>query len=96
MNEIQRRAVSAGFLHALQSSQELYDEWIALPKDDDAAIGGLVARTLNMAEPPDRDDLYAMARYVDANLQSSVDALQRANPNAPRHVGFMYAMQQNS
>lgn len=96
MNDLQQRATAVAFLHALQNSAELYNEWMSIPKDDDKAIGALVQRTLGLAQAPDCDDLHAMARYVDAELQTQVASFQQSNPNAPRHVGVMFLMQQNS
>ncbi len=95
MNDLQHRSTAVAFLHALQNSPELYNEWMAIKKDDDKAIGALVQRTLGLAQAPDHDDLHAMASYIDSHLQSQVASFQQSNPNAPRHVGLVFLMQQN-
>ncbi|NNM99244.1 MAG: hypothetical protein HKL91_05565 [Candidatus Eremiobacteraeota bacterium] len=93
MNDVAQRAVAAGFLHALQTTPALFDQWMKTAKDDTAAIGALVARTLGLAQVPNADDLHAMAHYVDSSLQEQVRSVQAANPSAPNHVGFIVAMQ---
>lgn len=95
MTETQQRAVAAGFLHALQSSPDLYAQWQGIAKDDFVAIGSLVQKTLGLHESPTKADLHAMASYVDANLKDQVAIVQAANENAPRHVGFIVLMQQS-
>ncbi len=93
MNDVARRAVAAGFLHALQTTPALFEEWMKTSKDDAAAIGALVARTFGLAQIPDADDLHAMAHHIAEHLSSSVSALQAANAAAPKTVGFVFLMQ---
>ena len=93
MNDVARRAVAAGFLHALQTTPALFDEWMKTAKDDTAAIGALVARTLGLAQVPDADDLHAMAHHIDAHLSGAVSEIQAANAGAPKTVGFFFIMQ---
>ena len=96
MTETQQRAIAAGFLHALETSPDLYHEWQAIAKDNLDAIGALVQKTMGLQTAPTKSDLDAMANYVDAALKSNVASIQAANANAPRHVGFIvFLMQQN-
>ena len=96
MTDVQQRSIAAGFLHALQTTPALYQEWNAIPKDDAVAIGALIQKTMGLAQAPSVDDLNAMAAYVDKNLGDQVKALQASNPDMPSHVGSMFLMQQNS
>ena len=93
MNDVARRAVAAGFLYALQTTPALFDEWMKIAKDDAAAIGALVARTLGLAQVPTAEDLHAMAHHVEAHLSGMVAEIQAANANAPNTVGFIALMQ---
>lgn len=92
MNDVAQRAAAAGFLHTLETSPSVFDEWIRIPKDDTAAIGSLIMRTLGLAHPPTSDDLHAMALYVNNVLLDRVRAVQASNPSAPNHVGFIVSM----
>ncbi len=96
MTESQRHAVAAGFLHILHVHRDVYDKWIRIPKDDYAAIGKLIKEEMNLATAPDQADLHVMATYVDQHLKDQTSAIQAANANAPRHVGMIALMQQNS
>ncbi len=93
MNDVARRAVAAGFLHALQTTPALFDEWMKTPKDDSAAIGALVAWTIGLAQVPDTDDLHAMAHHVAEQLSGMVSEIQAAHAGAPKTVGFFFVMQ---
>ncbi len=93
MNDVARRAVAAGFLYALQTTPALFDEWMKIAKDDAAAIGALVARTLGLAQVPTAEDLHAMAHHVAEYLSGTVAEIQAANANAPITVGFFFLMQ---
>jgi hypothetical protein len=95
MTETQRHAVAAGFLHVLQTKPDVYAQWMKIAKDDYAGIGKLIQDTMGLAQTPSKDDLNAMAAYVDAHLQDQVSAIQEADTNAPRHVGFMVLTTQN-
>ncbi len=92
MTSVQQQAVAAGFLHALKTSPSLFDEWMKTAKDDTAAIGALVARTLGLAQVPTAEDLHAMAHHVNDALSEQVHAVQASNPTAPNHVGFIVSM----
>ncbi|HUN29332.1 MAG TPA: hypothetical protein VMV65_05975 [Alphaproteobacteria bacterium] len=95
MTEIQQHATAAGFLHALHASHEVFNEWMALKKDDYAAIGKLIQKTVGLAETPSTQDIHAMASYIDAHLKTETESFNRAHPDAPRHVGEIALMQQN-
>lgn len=96
MTDTQRRAVAAGFLHALQASPDVYQEWNGIAKDNYAAIGTLIQKTVGLAQAPSAADIQAMAQYVDAHLQQHVEAIRAEHDDAPHHVGFIGLMQQNS
>jgi len=96
MTDVQRRAIAAGFLHALQTTPELYSEWTSTNKSDDAAVGALIQKTMGLTSAPSKDDLHAMAQYIDAQLGAQVQQIQASNASAPSHVGFIFVMQQNS
>jgi hypothetical protein len=96
MTDTQRRAVAAGFLHALSADPQLAQEWLSTPKDDSAAIGALIQKSMGLSQAPSSDDLHAMANYVESHLKSHAEAVQAVHPNAPRNVGFILLMQQNS
>jgi hypothetical protein len=95
MTEIQQRATAAGFLHALHTSPELFKEWMSEKKDDYAALGKLIQKTVGLAETPSAADIKAMASYIDAHLKTESDAFHKAHPEAPHHVGDIALMQQD-
>ena len=95
MTESQRHGIAAGFLHILHAHHGVYERWIAIPKDDAAKIGGLIREELGLAHAPDKADLEAMAKYIDAHLKEQVGKIQEAHANAPKHVGLILAMQQS-
>jgi len=96
MTDVQQRATAAGFLHALQTTPALFQEWNAIPKDNYAAIGALIQKTMGLTQAPSKDDLNAMATYIDKSLGAQVGALRASNPETPSHVGVLVLMQQNS
>lgn len=96
MTGAQQRATAAGFLHALQTTPELFEQWNALSKDDDAGVGALIQRTFGMSQPPARADIEAMAVYIDGHLAQQVKAVAASNAEAPGHVGFIFLTQQSS
>lgn len=96
MTDTQRRATAAGFLHALQTSPDVYQEWSGIAKDNYAAIGALVQKTMGLSQAPSQADIEAMAQYIDAQLSQHVDAIKAQHDDAPHHVGFIAMMQQNS
>lgn len=95
MTSVQHRAIAAGFLHALQTTPALFQQWNALAKDDDAAIGALVQETCGLAAQPSKSDIESMAGYIDAHLKDQVAQLSSV-ADAPSHVGFIFLMQQTS
>jgi len=95
MTELQQRATAAGFLHALHSSPELFKEWSGIEKDDYAAIGKLVQKTVGLAETPSSADIHAMAAYVDSHLKEEADKFHKAHADAPHIVGTFALMQQD-
>jgi hypothetical protein len=96
MTDVQQRAIAAGFLHALQTTPALFQEWNAIPKDDASAIGALIQKTMGLTQAPSSSDLHAMAAHIDASLGDQVNALRASNPDAPSHVGEVFLTQQNS
>lgn len=95
MTQSQQHAVAAGFIHILQTHHDVYERWIKIPKDDYTAIGKLIQQEVGLAQAPTKDDLHAMAAYIDSHLKEQTSAIQAANANAPHHVGFMIATQQS-
>jgi hypothetical protein len=95
MTQSQQHAVAVGFLHILQAHQDVYERWIVIPKDDMVAIGALIQQEVGLAQAPEAADLQAMADYVDAHLKDQTAAIQSANSDAPKHVGFVVATQQS-
>jgi hypothetical protein len=96
MTETQHKAVAAGFVHALHADKNVAREWLATAKDDHAAVGALIQKTVGLASAPSKEDLHAMANYVESDLKEHTSAIQAAHPDAPRNVGFILIMQQNS
>lgn len=95
MMQSQQHAVAAGFIHILQTHHEVYERWIIVPKDDFAAIGKLIQDEVGLATAPDEPDLRAMAAYIDAHLKEQTQAIQSANSDAPKHIGFAALTQQS-
>ena len=94
MNDIQRRAVAAGFVHALTCSREALEEWSRLPKSDAAAVGAFIQKTLGLAAAPSTDDLEAMSSYVQSDLQAQVKSVQAQDVDVVNHTGSFMMMQQ--
>ena len=93
MTPSQCRATAAGFLHLLKTTPDVYNEWLATPKDDSTAICALIGRTLGLAEAPTELDLETMAKYTDAALTSDIRELLESDDRTPRHVGIIYLVQ---
>ncbi len=96
MTDTQHRAIAAGFLHALHTTPALFAEWNTIPKDNASAIGALIQKTMGLSQAPTTADIQAMAKYIDAQLQSQVDSIKSLHADAPHNVGFLILMQQNS
>ena len=94
MNDTQRKAAAAGFMHALANSREALTEWANTAKDDPAAVGALIQKTVGLANPPSVDDLRAMSTHIKQNLQPQVQEVQAADP-AGHHVGNFILAQQS-
>ena len=92
MTDVQRRAIASGFLHALQTTPELFNEWNGIPKTDHAAMGVLIQKTMGLAQAPSAADLLAMEAYVEEALGHQATAISQKQP---RTVGY-FATQQNS
>jgi hypothetical protein len=95
MTEIQRHAAAAGFLHVLHNSKEVFDEWKSAKKDDYAALGKLIQKSVGLAETPTPADFHAMASYIDAHLKTEANAFAAAHPDVAHHVGSIGLMTQN-
>jgi hypothetical protein len=87
MTPSQCRGVAAGFLHQLQTTPELFDEWLATPKSDLPAICALIARSMGLAQVPTETDLDTMAKYIDASLSDFFRDPAARTERTPRHVG---------
>ncbi len=95
MTEVQQRATAAGFLHVLHASPEVYKEWSTLKKDDYAALGKLIQKSVGLSETPNKDDIHAMASYIDQHLKDEANKFTAAHADAPRLVGSIAMMQQS-
>ncbi len=95
MNDIQRRAVAAGFVHAIAHSREALEEWSRLSKSDAASVGAFVQKTLGLASAPSTEDLSAMSSYVQSDLQTQVKAVQAQDADVVSHTGLIVLMQQS-
>ncbi|HUZ48904.1 MAG TPA: hypothetical protein VMW12_04065 [Candidatus Dormibacteraeota bacterium] len=94
MNDVQRQAVAAGFIHALGQSSDTLARWSAIAKNDHVVVGAFIQETLGLAEPPSADDLSSMSSHVQRNLQPQVSAIQEQNEDVVNHVGSFMMMQQ--
>jgi hypothetical protein len=86
MNEIQRKAAAAGFIHALRESPEVRDEWVTIRKNNDWKNGAsteslrvLVHKTLGLAETPSEKDLEAMRKHSQDRLMPQLNELQQTD-----------------
>ncbi|HTC30152.1 MAG TPA: hypothetical protein VK702_05450 [Candidatus Acidoferrum sp.] len=95
MTDVQRRATAAGFLHVLHTSPEVFNEWNPIKKDDYAALGKLIQKTVGLHETPSTEDIHGMASYIDAHLKDEAEKFHQAHADAPRHVGSVAYMQQS-
>lgn len=95
MTEIQQHATAAGFLHVLHTSPEVFNEWNPIKKDDYAALGKLIQKTVGLRETPTTQDIHAMAKYIDAHLKDEAKKFHEAHADVPHHVGSVAFMQQS-
>jgi hypothetical protein len=93
MTDVQIKAISAGFLHAMQTSPELFAQWSAAERSP-AQMGPLIQQAMGLASAPTESDLQAMAAYVDANLNDQLQALHAKEPVVPAHCGEIMGVQQ--
>lgn len=80
------------FLEKLHD-KKVFDEWVALPKDDPQQIGELVKRVLDLTTVPTAEDLRAMSDEIEAPLREYVRATQQS---ALSWTGAMFATQAQS
>jgi hypothetical protein len=95
MTEVQQRATAAGFLHVLHTSPEVFNEWNPIKKDDYAALGKLIQKTVGLHETPSAQDIHAMASYIDAHLKDEAAKFHQAHADVAHHVGSVAMMQQS-
>jgi hypothetical protein len=95
MTNVQHHATAAGFLHVLHTSPEVFKEWNAVKKDDYAALGKLIQKTVGLAETPSTADIHAMATYIDGSLKEEAGKFHQAHADVPHHVGSIAMMQQS-
>lgn len=94
MTDVQRRAIAAGFIHALAQSHETLAAWSQVSKTDATAVGAFIQKTLGLASAPSAEDLSTMSTYVQGNLQEQVKAVQAQDPETASHRGIFVAAQQ--
>lgn len=76
MEDIQRKAAAAGFLHALKESRDVRDQWVTyFATKDWAGVRGLIGRTLGLARTPSEEDLAAMRIHTEDRLLPQRDEL---------------------
>jgi len=96
VNEIQRKAAAAGFLHALQQSPETFNTWLKSPKGDHEQMGSLIQKTLGLEQKPTKDDIAAMGQHVSGHLVDQAQKVQALHADVPRSVGNIIGTQQDS
>jgi hypothetical protein len=78
MNNIQRRAVVAGFIHALKESPDVRDKWTLIFSTRDwRGLRILIGETLGLAETPSEEDLEAMRIHSLDRLMHQLEELQQ-------------------
>jgi len=87
-------ALSAGFLHALKASPDLYRQWAAVERTPDK-VGPFIQKTMGLASPPSAADLKAMAAYADEHLSDQMGALRAEHPEEHPHVGSAFGVTQS-
>ena len=77
MNDIQCKAVAAGFIHALRESPDLRNRWVEIRESRDwVSLRALIGQTLGTKEPTEAD-LEAMRLHCSSRLGSEVSDLQQ-------------------
>lgn len=82
MNDVQRQAAAMGFIHALKQSEELRNELVSATRQNLAAVGGLIQRTLGLESPPSATDLEAMHAYTATALMPHVNDIKAMSGGA--------------
>jgi len=82
MNDVQRQAAAMGFIHALKQSEELRKELVRAYKENLAAVGRLVQKTLGLQSPPSAADLEAMRAYAATALMPHVTDIKQMRGGA--------------
>jgi hypothetical protein len=93
VNHDQIKSVAAGFLHALQTSPTIYDEWIAVEPGDSARYGAIVAKAMHLATTPTQAQMDAMDAYLDSSLPDQLKAFAATHTLPPR-VRLMCVLKQ--
>jgi len=91
MNETQRAAAAAGFLHALRDPDVLARWQDAVT--DSASLRELIGSTLGLAAVPSEDDLAAMKTHAEEQLAGAHERLIAEAPDAPHAVGMGFSVQ---
>jgi hypothetical protein len=84
VNNDQIKSVAVGFLHALQSTPAVYQEWIAADPGDTAKYASIVQNAMHLAAAPTQADLEAMDAYLHDHLQEQLKAFVTTHPLPPR------------
>ena len=92
MATTKQKAVSAGFLHALQDP-EVLQKWQAA-KNDSVKLRTLIKDTLGLSDLPTEADLDAMRDHAEQALLNEHQTLLSKQPTAPHVVGNGFTVQQ--
>jgi hypothetical protein len=77
MKEEQCKAVTTGFLKALEQSQELRDRWVVVAQNEDwDGLRELIAGTLELDETPSEKDLDDMHLHAESHLSSKCKEIE--------------------
>lgn len=78
MNNLQCKAIAAGFIFALEESRELRDRWVDIRKAKEwKKLRALIGQTLGTAEEPTAEDLEEMRKYCNKRLKPEVSELKQ-------------------
>lgn len=89
MNDIQCKAMAAGFVHALKESSDLRDRWVEIRKSEDwVSLRLLIGQTLGTAKEPTEEDLKTMREHCSKRLGSEISELQQIDTRI--EAGYVY------
>lgn len=87
MNPADPASVAREFLDRLHH-KEVFDKWVALPKNDPQKIGELVQQELCLPTVPTAEQLQAMSREIEGDLR---DLVHKTQQEATSWTGAMFS-----